>query len=53
MVIDVGGGESTLVDDLLVKGYRNITVLDISPTAIGFRAQTHRRARAAGHLARR
>ncbi|MSQ72719.1 MAG: class I SAM-dependent methyltransferase [Betaproteobacteria bacterium] len=33
-VIDVGGGESTLVDDLLEKGYRHITVLDISPTAI-------------------
>jgi len=33
-IIDVGGGESTLVDDLLAKGYRNITVLDISPTAI-------------------
>jgi hypothetical protein len=35
-IIDVGGGESTLVDDLLGKGYRNITVLDISPTAIEF-----------------
>jgi SAM-dependent methyltransferase len=33
-VIDVGGGESTLVDDLLARGYENITVLDISPTAI-------------------
>jgi SAM-dependent methyltransferase len=33
-IIDIGGGESTLVDDLLGKGYRNITVLDISPTAI-------------------
>jgi hypothetical protein len=28
-VIDVGGGESTLVDDLLARGYENITVLDI------------------------
>ena len=35
-IIDVGGGESTLVDDLLAKGYRNITVLDISSTAIEF-----------------
>jgi 2-polyprenyl-3-methyl-5-hydroxy-6-metoxy-1,4-benzoquinol methylase len=35
-IIDVGGGESTLVDDLLAKGYRNITVLDISPAAIEF-----------------
>ena len=33
-VIDVGGGESTLVDDLLARGYQNITVLDVSPTAI-------------------
>jgi 2-polyprenyl-3-methyl-5-hydroxy-6-metoxy-1,4-benzoquinol methylase len=33
-IIDVGGGESTLVDDLLVRGYQNVTVLDISKTAI-------------------
>lgn len=33
-VIDIGGGESTLVDDLLARGYQNITVLDISRTAI-------------------
>lgn len=33
-IIDVGGGESTLVDDLLNRGYENITVLDISQTAI-------------------
>jgi SAM-dependent methyltransferase len=33
-IIDVGGGESTLVDDLLTRGYRNISVLDISQTAI-------------------
>lgn len=33
-IIDVGGGESTLVDDLLARGYDNITVLDISQTAI-------------------
>src|ERR1700694_5744136 len=33
-IIDVGGGESTLVDDLLACGYQNITVLDISETAI-------------------
>jgi hypothetical protein len=32
-VIDVGSGESTLVDDLLVRGYENITVLDISQSA--------------------
>ncbi|MGH9584776.1 MAG: class I SAM-dependent methyltransferase [Bryobacteraceae bacterium] len=33
-VIDVGGGESTLVDDLLERGYRNVTVLNISDTAL-------------------
>ena len=37
-IIDVGGGESTLVDDLLARGYRNVTVLDLSETAIA-RAQ--------------
>jgi ubiquinone/menaquinone biosynthesis C-methylase UbiE len=33
-IIDVGGGESTLVDDLLAHGYEDVTVLDISQTAI-------------------
>lgn len=33
-IIDIGGGESTLVDDLLAAGYRDVTVLDISATAI-------------------
>ena len=33
-IIDVGGGESTLVDDLLLRGYKNITVLDVSRAAI-------------------
>jgi 2-polyprenyl-3-methyl-5-hydroxy-6-metoxy-1,4-benzoquinol methylase len=33
-IVDIGGGESTLVDDLLARGYQNITVLDISETAI-------------------
>ena len=33
-IIDVGGGTSTLVDDLLARGYLNITVLDISSKAI-------------------
>lgn len=35
-LIDVGGGESTLVDDLLAKGYRKLSVLDISAEAIAF-----------------
>ena len=33
-IIDVGGGEATLVDDLLNRGYQNVSVLDISQTAI-------------------
>ena len=33
-IIDVGGGASTLVDDLLVRGYDDVTVLDLSETAI-------------------
>ncbi|HEX3471038.1 MAG TPA: class I SAM-dependent methyltransferase [Silvibacterium sp.] len=33
-IIDVGGGTSTLVDDLLGRGYTNVTVLDISQSAI-------------------
>lgn len=33
-IIDVGGGESTLVDDLLARGYQNVTILDISQIAI-------------------
>ncbi|MFM0377833.1 class I SAM-dependent methyltransferase [Paraburkholderia strydomiana] len=33
-IIDVGGGESTLVDDLLQHGYRNLTVLDMSAVAL-------------------
>lgn len=33
-IIDIGGGDSTLVDFLLDAGYSNITVLDISEKAI-------------------
>ena len=33
-IIDVGGGASTLVDDLVARGYRNVTVLDVSRTVI-------------------
>jgi 2-polyprenyl-3-methyl-5-hydroxy-6-metoxy-1,4-benzoquinol methylase len=33
-IIDIGAGESTLVDDLLARGYENITVLDVSQTAL-------------------
>lgn len=33
-IIDIGGGNSYLVDHLLDLGYQNITVLDISETAL-------------------
>jgi ubiquinone/menaquinone biosynthesis C-methylase UbiE len=33
-IIDVGGGASTLVDDLLKVGYRRLTVLDLSAAAL-------------------
>ena len=47
-IIDVGGGESTLVDDLLVQGYRNLAVLDFSQTAID--ATKRRLASASDHV---
>jgi SAM-dependent methyltransferase len=34
-VIDVGGGASTLVDGLLAAGFRDLTVLDLSPVGLG------------------
>ena len=33
-IIDIGGGASTFVDDMLVDGYKNITVLDLSKQAL-------------------
>jgi SAM-dependent methyltransferase len=33
-IIDIGGGASTLVDDLIATGYHNLTVLDISAAAL-------------------
>ncbi len=33
-ILDVGGGQCTLVDDLLARGYDDISVLDVSETAI-------------------
>jgi len=33
-IIDVGTGESTLADDLLARGYRALTLLDLSATAL-------------------
>jgi SAM-dependent methyltransferase len=39
-LIDVGGGVSTLIDDLLDAGYQDLTVLDLSATAL---AETRKR----------
>lgn len=33
-ILDVGGGDSLLVDELISRGYRDITVLDLSNAAI-------------------
>lgn len=33
-IIDVGGGASTLVDDLLLQGFERVTVLDVADTAL-------------------
>lgn len=33
-IIDVGGGASTLVDDLVAEGYSDLTVLDLSGAAL-------------------
>lgn len=34
--IDVGGGSSTLVDALVARGWRDLTVLDIAPSALDY-----------------
>ena len=33
-IIDVGGGSSTLIEDLLDEGFADVTVLDVSPAAL-------------------
>lgn len=33
-IIDIGGGDSHLVDELLAKGFRDISILDISSVAL-------------------
>jgi len=38
-IVDIGGGESTLVDDLLHCNYLDVSVLDISATAVKFTRQ--------------
>jgi SAM-dependent methyltransferase len=46
-VIDVGCGASTLVDDLVARGYRDVTVLDVSSAALDIaKARLGERARA-------
>jgi SAM-dependent methyltransferase len=46
-LIDVGGGASTLVDDLLANGYEGLTVLDLSGAALA-KAQARLGERASG-----
>jgi ubiquinone/menaquinone biosynthesis C-methylase UbiE len=38
-IIDMGGGASTLVDDLLAEGYTDLTVLDLSSAALAVAMQ--------------
>lgn len=38
-ILDIGGGASTLVDDLLAHGYHDISVLDLSADALGIARQ--------------
>ncbi|MDE2245843.1 MAG: class I SAM-dependent methyltransferase [Xanthomonadaceae bacterium] len=33
-ILDVGGGRATLVDDLLTRGFRDLSVLDLSDAAL-------------------
>ena len=33
-IVDIGGGASRLVDSLLARGFRHVTVLDISQAAL-------------------
>jgi len=50
-IIDVGGGASTLVDDLLEAEYRSVTVLDISEKVVStVRARLGKRAELATWL---
>jgi ubiquinone/menaquinone biosynthesis C-methylase UbiE len=34
-IIDIGGGASRLVDSLVARGFHNVTVLDLSESALG------------------
>ncbi len=33
-IVDVGGGASTLVDDLVAAGYRDVAVIDLASAAL-------------------
>lgn len=35
-LIDIGGGESTLLDDLILQGHLNLSLIDISTSAVNF-----------------
>ena len=51
-IIDVGGGASVLVDDLLDAGHRNLTVLDLAESALAAsRARLGTRAKAVRWIA--
>ncbi len=50
-IVDVGGGASTLVDDLIGHGYTNITVVDIAQAALDAARQRLGQAGAAVHWA--
>jgi SAM-dependent methyltransferase len=51
-LIDVGGGSSTLVDDLLHEGYSSLTVLDVSAAALaGTKARLGAQAEAVAWIA--
>ncbi|HUG27131.1 MAG TPA: class I SAM-dependent methyltransferase [Gemmatimonadales bacterium] len=38
-IVDIGAGASTLVDGLLASGYRDLTVVDLSPAALALARQ--------------
>ena len=38
-IVDIGAGASTLLDGLVASGYRNLTVLDLSPAALAIAQQ--------------
>jgi hypothetical protein len=47
-IIDIGGGAYVLSDGLIVRGFRHLTVLDLSGAALGVAKEPHRRYRSMG-----